>query len=233
MNHNKNVIFHEDAYRIFDTLIDNQRKCGPLGWVQVFMNDKNLKERKPDFEGSNLVTAKGREFVAQRIFNRFQTSGVARTDWTGYTISHFGMGSGGATVDNDIVTLTGPFICDTGLYTPIDLGTNSYLEETGGTPTDNVIKPIATNGSVLLESDIYTNSVDTSITCEYHTKVMCTCQIISGEPSSLAAEASVQVSEAGLYFTNGVDANLFAHICFPPKYKEKESNLTLIWYILC
>ena len=33
-------------------------------------------------------------------------------------------------------------------------------------------------------------------------------------------------------FVSGSTAKLFSHICFAPKWKEKESVLTIQWYIL-
>ncbi len=233
-------IIHNDDYKIFDKLAAGANKKqtrGPLGWVQVYMNDKNLQNKTPDFEGGNLVVARGREFVAQKIFAVNDFDGGSRTDWRAHQISHFAVGSGGATVNADVVTLNGPFICDTGLYEPVSLGNSSFLEEpsayNGGDDVHvyiDAVKPILTDGSITLESDEYTGG---SSTCNYYTKMKCVCSVVDGEPATIAAGAAVEISEAGLYFTNGTDAQMFSHICFPPKWKEKESNITIIWYILC
>ncbi|MEI8329567.1 MAG: hypothetical protein WCG14_06185, partial [Chlamydiia bacterium] len=51
---------------------------GPIGWVQIFLQTK--KGLIYD-EGSNLVSARGREFVAQRTFNITNYNGGLRTDW--------------------------------------------------------------------------------------------------------------------------------------------------------
>ena len=76
-------------------------------------------------------------------------------------------------------------------------------------------------------------------------KIKNTCIIPAGEPYDLGIGESVKIDEAGLYFVlnSAVDPDndppiysnpkLFAHICFAPKWKEKESQLTIIWYILC
>ncbi len=231
------TIFCQDDYKIYDKLANqSNQKRGPLGWVQVYMNEKNLKNKKPDFEGGNLVVARGREFVSQKIFNIIDFDGGSRTDWRAHNISHFAVGSGGATVNNDIVTVNGPFICDTGLYQPINLGNSSFLEEPSNYSSGDgvheytdAVKPITTDGSILLESESYTGDS----TCNYYTKVKCSCSIVDGEPGAIAAGSAVEISEAGLYYTNGADAQMFSHICFAPKYKEKESTITIIWYILC
>jgi hypothetical protein len=201
-----------------------------LGWVQVYLN------RKKVFEGSNLVVARGREFVAQKIFNVNTFDGGVRTDWRAHIISHFAVGSGGATVNSDSVSLNGPYICDNGLYQPITLGNSSFLEEPSAYSSGDgiheyvdAVKPITTDGSILMESDVYTGDS----TCTYYTKMKCACSIVDTEPSGLAPGASVEISEAGLYFVNGSDAQMFSHICFPPKWIEKESSLDIIWYILC
>ncbi len=230
-------ILCNDDYKIFDKIESgNKTTNGPLGWVQVYLNEKNLKNKTPDFEGGNLVVARGREFVSQKIFNLNDSEDGARTDWRAHNISHFAVGSGGATVNNDIVTINGPYICDTGLYQPIALGNSLFLEEPSNYSSGDGIhefvdsvKPITTDGSIVLENESYTGDT----TCSYYTKVKCTCTVVEGEPGPLDPGAAVEISEAGLYFVNGADAQMFSHICFAPKYKEKESVTTIIWYILC
>ena len=231
-------IFHEDEYKIFDKLIQNRKNnhLGPLGWVQVYLSRSDLINKTPSFEGHNLVVARGREFVAQKSFNLNTFDGGIRADWRSHTITHFAVGSGGATVNNDIVDLNGPFICDTGLYEPSSLGNASYLEEPstyssgdGIHEYTDAVKPITTDGEVILELDNYTGG---TTSCDYYTKVKCTCVVADGEPSALNPGSSVEISEAGLYFVNGTDAQMFSHICFAPKWTEKSSELIIIWYIL-
>lgn len=227
------VIFEKDDYKIFDRLASGDKKNptrGPVGWVQVLLNHKKV------FEGNNLVVAQGREFVAQKLFNTSAYDGGSRPNYTGYTIGHFSIGSGGATSSGSSYTLLGPYICDTALNEPIQLGNTSYLDEPSNYDAgDNIhlyqdsVKPVSVDGEILLEPDDYGGGA-----CTYYTKVKCVCKVPAGEPSGILSGESVQVSEAGLYFVDATpDVKMFSHICFPPKWKEKESDLTINWYILC
>jgi hypothetical protein len=230
----EHVIVHRDNYQIFDRLADYKRKhpkLGPLGWVEVFLNSKKVHK------GPNLVSSLGREFVAQKIFDAIGFEGGSRPDLRGHILSHFAVGSGGASVGaGNTVTLLGPYICDLHLNEPIQLGNTAYLDEPSNYDagdgihvfTDSV-KAITTDGEVVLESEDYSGDVD----CTNYTKVKCVCKVPAGEPSGILSGESVQISEAGLYLVNGTDVKLFSHICFPPKWKEKESDLTINWYILC
>ena len=225
---NDNVIVKED-YKIFDKLANEMgyKTRGPLGWVQIYLQTKNGLIFD---EGPNLVTAQGREYVAQRVFNSNAYSGGVRSNWNSYVISHFAVGSGGSVVAGSppSVTLNGPYICDTGLITATSLGIAGYLTEPGGTTL--AVKPVtASSGSAYLESTGYSGG---GTSCTYYTKMKCTCIIPSGEPSSLPAGGTTKIDEAGLYFVSGSTAKLFSHICFAPKWKEKESTLTIQWYIL-
>ena len=209
---------------------------GPVGWVQ--MRYKGILEDL----GFNLVVAQGREFAAQKLFNTISyDGGTVPVDMRDRYISHFAIGGGGATCSGDTFVLTGPTVCDTHLYKAITLGSSSYLNEPHVFTQDGVfyyqdaVKLItASGGSTYLESVTYTGGSG----CSYYTRVKNTCIIPSGEPQGLDPGASVPVSEAGLYMVepdNGSyfdTALLFAHICFPPKWKEKESELQIIWYVL-
>jgi hypothetical protein len=228
------VIFHEDDYKVFDTLLQQGKKkpkTGVLGWAQVLINHQKV------FEGPNLVVAQGREFVAQKLFNINLFEGGNRQDFRTYNISHFAIGSGGASASGSSYTLLGPYICDLALNQPIQLGNTAYLDEPSNHNSgdgihvySDAVKPITTDGEILLESDDYGGGA-----CTFYTKVKCVCKIPAGEPSGILSGESVQVSEAGLYFVEGTTENvkMFSHICFPPKWKEKESDLTINWYILC
>jgi len=224
----QNLMISEE-YKIFDMLEHKMRQGarGPLGWVQIFLQTK--KGLIYD-EGPNLVVAQGREYVAQRVFNSYAYSGGSRPDWTSYVLSHFAVGSGGSLVAGSppSVTLNGPYICDTGLITATSLGIGGYLTEPGGTVL--AVKAItASSGTKYLESVSYTGG---GTSCSYYTKMKCTCIIPNGEPSSLAPGGTTKIDEAGLYFVSGSTPKLFSHICFAPKWKEKESVLTIQWYIL-
>ena len=227
-----------DDYKIFDKLDHAQRKtnkAGPLGWVRAFVQAKNQKQKELFFEGPNMVVAQGRYYVAQKIFG-LQDTGV---DYRKFLISHFAVGAGGATVDGgDAVTLLGPHICDTHLYKPIGLGSTHNEPEIFDNTTlaDNLkdlytsfgaVKPIE---KLTLVNEDYNES---GITCSYKTRVKCECIVGPGEPPALAVNGYVPISEAGLYFVSGNETRMFAHVCFPPKYKELESTITIEWFILC
>jgi len=222
------LIIKED-YKIFDKLanqMNNKNVHGPLGWVRIYLQTK--KGIIFD-EGPNLITAQGREYVAQRLFSTNLHTGGSRPNWTNYILSHFAVGSGGSIVSGSppIVTLQGPYICDTSLVTPISLGISGYLTEPNGTQLS--VKPITDNGSRFLESNSYGGGGNT---CVNFTKMKCICVISDNEPSSLPTGQSIKIDEAGIYFVSGSTALLFSHICFAPKWKEKESVLSIHWYIL-
>jgi hypothetical protein len=75
----------------------------------------------------------------------------------------------------------------------------------------------------------------------YYTTMKITCVVnpltvldagSSEELSWLTGSESVKIDEAALYYTNGADTRLFAHIAFPPKYMSLTSKLTIEWSIL-
>ncbi len=221
-------LIHYDDHKIFDRLESKarQNRFGPLGFVRIFLYTKNSLIYD---EGWNLVVAQGREYVAQRLSNCYSYSGGTRENWTGYIVSHFAVGSGGSTVgQGEQITLNGPYVCDTTLYEAISLQIDGYLTEPSG--VQKAVKHVTANGgSVLLEPQGYSGGG----TCEYYTKVKFTCVVPSGEPADLPPDGTVKIDEAGLYFVSGSTVKMFAHICFAPKWKEKESTLIIMWYILC
>ena len=180
MSKNEHILVQDD-YKIFDRLIEQQKltpKIGPIGWVRAYIQKKN-EEKKLFFEGQNMIVAQGRNFVAQKIFSLAETG----NDLRDYKISHFSVGSGGASVSGDDVTLLGPHICDTYLNKPIGLGSthnepgvydNSALsDELKDLYTSyGAVKPI---DSITLVTEEYD---ETGITCSYKTKVKCECTVI-------------------------------------------------------
>lgn len=236
-------IIHEDEYKIYDQLIKYKKTnniIGPMGYVKLFIKNKMV------FEGPNLVIAQGREFVAQKIFNTLDTNDTHEVeDWRYHFISHFGVGSGGSViVGNDDYTLQGPYICDTHLYRPVSLGNTDYLNEQrpydegdGIHRNEYVIKKID-NISLISQTFPSQTFPEGDPVCDQYTRIKCECRINAGEPIGLDPGESIQISEAGLYFThfdgdNYSNPYMFAHICFAPKFKEKESPLGILWYILC
>ncbi len=215
------TIFTREDYKVFDSLKNQKSKIGPVGWVRMFMNADN---KLPDVDGPNLIVAQGREFAAQKLFEICDNGEGGRPNFYGSKISHFAVGCDGSSVDGDIVTITEPLINDTHLRSPIDLGNGEYLTEPSGTSCS--VKPILTDGNILLEAVEYDSST-------YYTQVKCTCVLNNTEPTGLDPEQAVEVSEAGLYFVGATnEPKLFSHICFAPKWKEKSSQTVIEWYIM-
>lgn len=213
-----NILVNDD-YKIFDKLAEQSKqkttKAGPLGWVRAFMQHKNQKERELFFEGSNMVVAQGRYFVAQKLFNIADT-GI--TDYRNHIISHFSVGAGGATVDGDAVTLLGPHICDTSLYKPIGLGsTHNEPGNFDNTVLAEDLRDLYTSYGAVRPIDnislVMEDYEESGIGCSYKTKVKCECVVGAGDPPALMINGYVPISEAGLYFVNGNDAQMFAHVC--------------------
>lgn len=184
----------------------------------------------------NIVVARGRRFVAQRLFGTKHPSDLQVYDWE---ISHFGLGKGGAVIIGSTVNLVGPELCDQDLYDPVKLTGNPpdplFLQSPGDNirgvdPTDHVVKPIEPSGMVdiILTQDI---QCDFGPTFSY---VRCVCVKSIQEPNYLPEDDDyILINESCLYYSNGNDAYAFAHICFPPKYVEKKSEFVVEWYILC
>lgn len=225
--------------KIFDRMrsyAKSTHTIGPLGWVRLFEQKQGSKKKDLLFEGHNIVVAKGRSFVAQRIFNRPDTA--AKTNYTNYVVSHFGVGAGGSTVTGENITLLGPNVCDTALYKPITL--NSTHNDPGAYDNSGLsdalkdiftstgaVKPIS---SLTFEPENYEDGTQSAV---FNTKMKCECVINSGEPTALSNDGYVPISEAALFFVSGSDAQMFSHVCFAPKFKELTSIMTIEWYILC
>lgn len=215
-----NKITLKDDYQIFDYL-GSQENPFMKGWVRMYLHKKMNNRGKPVYEGNNLIVGKGREFSAQRLFH---TNTGSDNLWKDYVVSCFGIGSGGASINEGVPILNDPTLDDTGLYTPVTLNASFYTETSS--EKKGVVKPITTDGSVELMDGGYGDNT-------HFSKVKCTCVIKDGEPTSLNTGESVQISEAGLYAIKDDKNILFSHICFAPKWKEAESILTIEWYIIC
>lgn len=233
-----------DDYKIIDKLHASQSTApGPKGWVQMYIHNNPTELGYACVDKSNLIVAKGREFVAQKLFELATTEdATTRPEFFNYKISHFSIGGAGAIVNTDDITLSGPLLSDSHIYKPIGLGNEIYLNEPSNytDPTnpvysyENSVKPIATHGAMELIAVQYDDSPD------YYSTIKCSCTIPAGEPSILNPGESVSISEAGLYMVNSSladtdpnKAHLFAHVCFSPKWVELESTITINWYILC
>lgn len=184
----------------------------------------------------NIVVSNGRRFVAQRLFNI--NSNQSEPNVMNYTISHFGIGKSGTNIINSVINVVGPTVCDQDLYEPIPLtgGTDATILRSPGdlvqgvNPTPGVVKPILPTGSI----DIIST---TDISCSSGTTysyVRCTCVKSIGEPNYLNNDDDyIMINEAALYYTYGSMVHMFSHICFAPKYPEKQVEFGFEWYMLC
>jgi len=201
------------------------------GVVRLFENGKLVDECM-----ENLVVANGRKFVAQRLFGTRHPSDPPVFDWE---ISHFGVGSGGATISGSNVNLVGPETCDLDLNTPIPFSgspvNTAHLTSPGDAirgivPSPYTVKSIEPSG---LTDIILTNDID----CAYgptYSYVRAVCVKSISEPNYLPNESDyIMINESALYLSDGTDTEIFAHICFPPKYIEKKSEFVIEWFILC
>lgn len=239
-----NLIQINDKYTVdddFDQFISKQNRdsVGPKGFVRLIKNNKPITTFMP-----NLVVASGRRFVAQKLFNKKYTTDTDFFSSGIYAVTHFGIGSGGSLITEGIVTLNGPNMCDEDLITPIPLSDANvnYLTSPGApnllpvptVATPYVCKRIESDGTITV---VQNQSI--SCTDPWYTWVRCRCIKSVGEPDNILDGESVKIDEACLYYTDyidtptDVDVHTFAHICFAPKWIEKEVELIIEWYILC
>lgn len=209
-----------------------------LGVVRVFQDGEIVENLT-----QNLVVAKGRQYIAQRLFGLAHPSetevspnaSVPIWDWK---VTHFGVGSGGSVVVGSYVNLLGPELCDEDLYEPLALSSNdpAYLTSPGDpakgvSPTPYVVKAIKPSGTI----DIVGATDVNCPTGRTYSYVRVVCSKFPGEPNYLQFDDDyLAINEAALYYSNGGQkVRTFAHICFSPKYIEKKSELVIEWYILC
>lgn len=230
----------KESNKILTNLYERRKKeKNPVGYFELF--DKNNKKI---FSNDNLVVGAGRQYVAQKtVSSSLIPSIYSLTDLPSgcdnlreFELTHYAFGGGGAVVTDSIDTyqLVNPTVCDIGLNRPISFGVSSYLNDPGNIDElDNIhtssesVKPINSNNNTFEY-----NLVDYD-DCSYYTQFQFTLFKESGEFGVLDAGESVQVSEAGLYITRESDVLLFAKICFPPKFMEKEAQYGIEWYVLC
>lgn len=230
----------QDALKVHSGAICLQQKKNNspfIGLMRCYKNSVLNTDETADGWLTNMTIGIGREYAAQSIFKRFHANSTIG-DVRDYKIDHFGIGSAGSTVDqNDVVTLQGPDLCDTGLYDPIEINSNAIPIA----PDDRVAKEIESTGPGGIAGAIMQ---DTSTSQEFqnctglYTVTKCTCVIDNQEPTYLQPAQTVKIDEACLYFTKEdpvgtfTDPKSFAHICFAPKFIEKESIFIIEWYII-
>jgi hypothetical protein len=240
-------VTHHDNFSIRDYVqanseeIAEKKKTSPfVGLVRLLQDGKVVsKDESANGDGwlNNMTIAIGREFANQKLFNRYNAGSIITPqDLTGHNIDAFGVGSGGSTLDPSYnVTLTGPALCDPmpGLYTSIPIN-SACLDISGNSDVVKFIESAGPGGTVGEIEQEKSVAPEYAGCPDYYTISKCTCVIDNLEPTYLAVGESVKIDEAVLYATDSTDLEPipFAHICFAPKFIEKESTFIIEWYII-
>jgi hypothetical protein len=235
-------VIHQDDYEIVDIinspfgseLIERKRKESPfVGLVRLYQNGELLKDTNSQ-EGwlTNMTIVSGREFAAQTIFKRKHANSLL-PDITKWQISHFGIGSGGSSGDctSGNLSLTGPKVCDTRLYSPHIINRNAltaYWPESDATvtgggsitaisnldkndpnfPYRQVAKKIESctgaNATYTGSITVLPNTQTSYVGCNglFYTVVKCECIVEPGEPIIDITMPAAKIDEAMLYCTD-------------------------------
>jgi len=240
-----------DSYNIRDAINNNldkvlrQKRTSPfIGMVRIYENGILNTDQSKDGWLFNMTIGSGREFANQSIFKLVPPSSPPGSttprlgDITEYSVNAFSVGSNGSSIDsNDNITLLGPNVCDDESAAPIALNTSCFKNRSG---TPYIVKKLVSDTDIFLQT-----SDDIEFTgCQdrYFTITKCICKVDAGEPSSLETGNVVKIDEAFLYathpgMTHDNDSTThkvvpFAHICFAPKFVEKESIFIIEWFII-
>lgn len=230
----------KESNKILENLYKRRiKEKTPVGYFELF--DKNNSKI---YSNDNLVVGSGRQYISQKVITSSLIESVYSLtelpsgcdNLRNYDLTHYGFGGGGAVLTDSIDSyqLVNPTVCDIGLNRPISFGVNSYLNDPNNIDEfDNMhtsiesVKPIKTGNNTFEYNQVEYDD------CSYYTQIQFTLFKESGEFGVLDAGESIQVSEAGLYITYEDSVLLFAKICFPPKFMEKEAQYGIEWYILC
>lgn len=190
------------------------KKRGPEGYVHIYKLDENGKKEEL-ISKPNLVVYRGRELVAQKLFNQLNGTGIhTLNEYIGW----LGVGVGG-TVESNPFDPISPRNIDTDLTTPVpfDNGTASY-----GDPR--------TNGFYKHPLDIITFEQDSDNDSSY--------LICKVDTTISTTDANgYNLNEAGLYTASNVSGgyegpfNLYAKITFPSIPKDDSMSFLIEWYI--
>lgn len=229
---NMQKIVHHDLYNIITEKKKN-RTSPFIGLVRVFENGVLNTDESTDGWLENMTIAKGREFAAQSIFKK-PVANSSIGDIIDFKVDSFGIGSGGSEIDADNnVTLLGPNVCDIDLYTPIKINTSALPNSIG---VESIVKKIELPGPGGMTGSItseISSSSEYSSCATYYTIMKCVCIIDAKEPTYLNPGEVVKIDEAMLYATSTKNQVVpFAHICFAPKFIEKEAVFTIEWYVI-
>jgi hypothetical protein len=226
------TLIHHDLYNII-TKKKKESTSPFLGLVRVFENGVLNTDQSTDGWLENMTIAKGREFAAQSIFRKIGTNSTIG-DTSNFKVDSFGIGLGGSTIGSDTsVTLKGPNVCDLDLYAPIKINTFALPNSQG---IESIVKKIEMPGPGGLAGSItseISSSSEYSSCATYYTVMKCVCIVDTKEPTYLNPGEVVKIDEAMLYATSENNQVVpFAHICFAPKFIEKESVFTIEWYVI-
>ncbi len=224
-------------------------------------------------EEENLVVLTGREFLAQLIANKIPALAVDEshcignlatapaTDYSGYRITHFGVGDGGATDDCPPEVL-GPYDNDCDLVSPAQIGNptgNDNYIDAGFLKKIEFVKPDKTiEGGITIEQEEHTINIDDPKTglptgqlqVQAFTAIKFLMQINPGEPIFVKGQPHpkpFRFNEAGLYAVK-YDSNgnivpdpddalksskvLFARFTTMDKWLDENDGILIEWYIL-
>jgi hypothetical protein len=180
----------------------------------------------------NTVTGLGRTFSSQRMFG---LKSLLDQDYSGYKISRYGFGSGGSTYITSSTNATSnirtPTGYDTDLFTPISLSVDA--DHLGHLPSPDGTLNVALSLTSNYITFINTADLNDPSKESYNTYVKCVCTKIPTLPTTLNDDDYICINECALYFSNGINTKMFAHICFLPQYVKKNASFVLEWYILC
>lgn len=230
----------KDSNKIQENLYKRRiKEKTPVGYFELF--DKNKKKM---YSNDNLVVGSGRQYIAQKVVTSSLIESVySMTDLPSgcdnlrnYELTHYAFGGGGAVVTDSIDTyqLINPTVCDAGLNRPISFGISSYLTDPNNIDEgDNLHLSTESVKPIKIGNNAFEYNLIDYDDCSYFTQFQFTLFKESGEFGVLDAGESIQVSEAGLYITYESSVLLFAKICFPPKFMEKEAQYGIEWYVLC
>jgi len=218
-----------------DLIKEKKSKAPYVGLVRIIQDGNVVSIDKDHPEGwlTNVTVGIGREYVAQRVFGL--TSGrttnltVAGTiDVSAFTVTHFGIGSGGTSAGPTLVT---PTVADTKLNSALQFNASALDYNNGSTTQTKAAKSITSGGgSIVFQTDPLSNN--------NYSAVKCTCVVAASEPitnelgATLTTGNAAKIDEAMLFASSGTTLIPFAHITFMPKYVEFESTLTIEWIII-
>jgi hypothetical protein len=249
------ILTVNDQFNIKDVLKQHQnqiykqkRKSPFVGMVRIYEDGILNTDQSEDGWLFNMTIAAGREFANQAIFKSFSNvlPSSSLGDISEYKVNAFSVGSNGSTIDvNDNITLLGPNVCDLESTRPIELNTACYKNRSA---VPNIVKLIKSSyfgdvGNLGTITHEYSSDIEfTDCANTYYTVTKSVCKVESGEPLNLSPGDVVKIDEAFLYATHPemdhtTDATIykpvpFAHICFAPKFVEKESVFIIEWFII-